>query len=219
MFLGVDPQLRLARLLVGVRHAGELLELSGEGLFVQALHIAPGALLDRGGHVHLHERPLLPDQFARMAPRFLVRRDRRDEHRRAVAGQPRGDPADPFDVRVAVLLRKAEAFRKMRPDNVAVQVLDEVAPALELGTDDLCDRRLPGAGQPGEPERKTVVQVVSFALTGMSTWMPHSSLSEPAQRPARSSSPGAVGRVHGMQPIDRYPASWSGLNGISLTWM
>ncbi len=27
--------------------------------------------------------------------------------------------------------------------------------------------------------------------------MPHSSLSEPAQRPARSSSPGAVGRVHG----------------------
>ena len=33
--------------------------------------------------------------------------------------------------------------------------------------------------------------------------MPHSSLSEPAQRPARSSSSGLVGRVQGMQPIER----------------
>ena len=33
--------------------------------------------------------------------------------------------------------------------------------------------------------------------------MPHSSLSEPAQRPARSSSSGEVGRVQGMQPIER----------------
>ena len=36
-----------------------------------------------------------------------------------------------------------------------------------------------------------------------SRWMPHSSLSEPAQRPARSSSSGRVGRVQGMQPIER----------------
>ena len=42
-------------------------------------------------------------------------------------------------------------------------------------------------------------------------WMPHSSLSEPAQRPARSSSSGFVGRVQGMHPIERYPASCSGL--------
>ena len=33
-------------------------------------------------------------------------------------------------------------------------------------------------------------------------WMPHSSLSEPVQRPARSSSPTTTARVHGMQPID-----------------
>ena len=44
-----------------------------------------------------------------------------------------------------------------------------------------------------------------------SIWMPHSSLSEPAQRPARSSSSGLVGRVQGMHPIDRYPTSCSGL--------
>ena len=51
------------------------------------------------------------------------------------------------------------------------------------------------------------------------SWMPHSSLSEPAQRPARSSSSGVVGRVQGMHPIERYPASCSGFEGISFTWM
>ena len=33
-------------------------------------------------------------------------------------------------------------------------------------------------------------------------WMPHSVLLLPAQRPARGSSPGATGRVHGAQPIE-----------------
>jgi len=67
---------------------------------------------------------------------------------------------------------------------------------LEAATDDLGDRRLPGPGEPREPQRESV-QVFS------SKWMPHSSLSESAHRPARSSSSGRVGRVHGMQPIER----------------
>src|SRR5512132_2443894 len=219
MLLGVDPQLRLARLLVGIRDARELLDLAPKRLLVEALDVAARALLDRCRHIDLHERTVLFDQLAHMAPRFLVRRDRRDEHRPAVTRQPGGDPADPLDVRVAVLLREAEALREVRADDVAVQVFDHVTAALELGADDLRDRRLAGARKPRKPEGETVAQFVSFASIGVSRWMPHSSLSEPAQRPARSSSPGAVGRVHGMQPIDRYPASWSGLNGISLTWM
>ena len=36
----------------------------------------------------------------------------------------------------------------MRADDVAVEVLDEVAAALELGPDDLRDRRLAGARRP-----------------------------------------------------------------------
>src|SRR5204862_7993742 len=49
--------------------------------------------------------------------------------------------------------------------------------------------------------------------------LPHSSLSEPAQRPARSSSSGLVGRVHEMHPIERLPASWRGLYGMSFAMM
>src|SRR4029453_18653581 len=45
----------------------------------------------------------------------------------ALARQARGDPADPLDVRVAVLLREPEALRQMRADGVAVHVLDDRA--------------------------------------------------------------------------------------------
>ena len=38
--------------------------------------------------------------------------------------------------------------------------------------------------------------------TGAATCRPHSVLALPAQRPARGSSPGDTGRVHGQQPID-----------------
>jgi len=34
-------------------------------------------------------------------------------------------------------------------------------------------------------------------------WMPHSLLSKPVQRPARSFSPSPVGRVQGWQPMER----------------
>ena len=113
----------------------------------------------------------------------------------------------------------------MRADGVAVEVLDDVAAPVELGPDEVRDGRLAGAREAGEPEREAAVSLVlrlgvlvgvdvlghaSFPVWS-STWMPHSSLSEPAQRPARSSSSGAVGRVQGMQPIERYPESCSGL--------
>ena len=48
-----------------------------------------------------------------------------------------------------------------------------------------------------------MLSVMRYSSSFVVTWMPHSSLSEPAQRPARSSSSGAVGRVQGMHPIDR----------------
>ena len=113
----------------------------------------------------------------------------------------------------------------MRADGVAVEVLDDEAAAVELGPDEVRDRRLPGAREPGEPQREAAVSLVlrlrvlvridvlghaSFPVWS-SRWIPHSSLSDPAQRPARSSSSGAIGRVQGMQPIERYPESWSGL--------
>ncbi len=50
----------------------------------------------------------------------------------------------------------------------------------------------PDAREAGEPEREPAHFV----------WMPHSILSESAQRPARSSWSRLTGRVHGMQPIE-----------------
>jgi len=40
-------------------------------------------------------------------------------------------------------------------------------------------------------------------LLPMKVWMPHSLLSKPVQRPARSFSPSPVGRVQGWQPMER----------------
>ena len=47
-----------------------------------------------------------------------------------------------LDVRVAVLLREAEALREVRADGVAVEVLDDEAAAVELGADEVRDRGL-----------------------------------------------------------------------------
>src|SRR5207245_2682309 len=80
---------------------------------------------------------VLLDQRARLAARLLVRRDRGDEHHRTGPRQPRRDPADALDVRVAILLREPEALREMRANDVAVEVVDDEATALELGTDDV----------------------------------------------------------------------------------
>jgi 3D (Asp-Asp-Asp) domain-containing protein len=47
------------------------------------------------------------------------------------------------------------------------------------------------------------------------TWMPHSVLSCPAQRPARRSSPSFTGLVQGQQPMDGKPCATSGWAGRS----
>src|SRR5438552_1021479 len=65
-----------------------------------------------------------------------------------------GHPADPADVRLAVLFREPEPFRQVLAHLVPVEPLDLATAALELGADDLGDRGLAGAGEPGEPERK-----------------------------------------------------------------
>ena len=153
--LGVDDDLRVLGLLIGVVDAGEALDLAGEGLFVEALHVAARALLDGGADEDLDERALLLDQLARLSPRLLVRGDGRADDGGAVADEPRGDPADALDVRVAILLRESETLGQARAHRVAVEVLDDRAALVELGADEVRDRRLPGAGETREPEAET----------------------------------------------------------------
>ena len=143
--LRVDDDLGVLRRLVRVVDAREALDLAGERLRVEAVHVAARALVERGPDVDLDERAVLLDQRACVAARLGVRRDRRDDDGAAVARDPRGDPAEPLDVRVAVLLREAEALREVRANRVAVQVLDDEAAPVHLGADVVRDRRLPGA--------------------------------------------------------------------------
>ena len=181
------------RLLVRVADPGELRDLPRARLRVQALHVAPLALLHRRRDVDLDEHAVGGlDERARLPARLRVRRDGGDDDGRAVPRQPRGDPADALDVRVAVLLREAEPLREVRAHDVAVELLDEQASPLQLGRDEIRDRRLARPGEAGEPECEPDHFV----------WMPHSILSESAQRPARSSCSRLTGRVHGMQPMD-----------------
>ena len=144
----------LGRRLVRVVHAREALDLAGERLRVEAVHVTPCALVDGSADEHLDERAELLDHRAGLPPRLLVRRDRGRNYRAALPRDPRGDPADALDVRVAVLLREPEALREVRAHGVAVEVLDHEPTAVELRPDEVRDRRLPGAGEAGEPERE-----------------------------------------------------------------
>src|SRR5690349_5828937 len=55
LLIGADDQLRLQRLLVGGGDAGELRDLTGAGLLVEALRVATLALLQRARDVDFHE--------------------------------------------------------------------------------------------------------------------------------------------------------------------
>ena len=91
----------------------KLLDLAGERLRVEALHVAPRALVDRCVDVDLDEAARTPRPSR--APSRGSRAYGRDRRRRSTAPplprEPRGDPADALDVRVAVLLREAEPLR------------------------------------------------------------------------------------------------------------
>src|SRR5204863_8587861 len=114
------------------------------------------------------------------------------------------DPADARDVRVAIVLREAEALRQVRANDVAVEMVDDEAALLELGLHDVRDRRLAGRAEPCEPDDEAAHGATS--AEGI-VWIPHSVLSVPAQRPERP----LPGCVECQSPIESYPWSCSGL--------
>ncbi len=62
-------------------------------------------------------------------------------------------------MRVAVFLREAEAFREMRPNRVAVEILDHESAPVHLRADVMRDRRLSGAREPREPEGEAAAPI------------------------------------------------------------
>ena len=56
--------------------------------------------------------------------------------------------------------------------------------------------------QGGEQEGRQLNQKTGSSPGLVGRWIPHSTLSQPRQRPARGSSPGSTFDVHGLHPID-----------------
>ena len=188
--LGLEPELGARRLLVGIVDPGEVEDLAGVRLRVQTLRVAALALGERRRDVDLDERRVLLGHPARLLPRFLVGRDRGDDDHGAGTCEPGGDPADPGDVLVAVLLREAEALRQPLAHDVAVEPVDERAALLELAGDEPGDRRLTRGREAGEPDH--------VAAHSATTCSPHSVLALPSQRPSRP----APAFVQCVQPIE-----------------
>src|SRR6266545_262739 len=142
------------QVLVGIGHPREVRDLSGDGLLVQALHVSPGDLLERGLDVHLDK---VADQLAIAIADLPIRRDRGAHGDHAVPHQQVGDEADPQDVGVAILLGECQALGQVRSHHVAVQELDPVASLAERRHEQLGDGGLAGPGQPGEPDAEPSV--------------------------------------------------------------
>jgi hypothetical protein len=111
-------QLWGCRRLVGVRYPRELPNLPAERLLIETLDIALGADLQRCVNIDLDEA--FPDRAPHLIARLLERGDRRDEHPHPVSGQQVGDEADPQDVRISVLPRKAKALGEVGAHYVPV---------------------------------------------------------------------------------------------------
>ena len=164
VLLGVEDELRVPRRLVRVVDAREALDLALERLLVEALHVSPRTLLDRGGHVDLDERAPLLDHLPRLPARRLVRGDRGGDDGAALARQPRRDPADR-----ARCSCRGPPSRSRGPSTGAVRTLSPsrystTSPRRSSSGPTRCAIvDLPGPRETGEPEREAAV-AAAFGL-------------------------------------------------------
>ena len=129
---GVDADGRVLRLLVGAGDAGELGDLAGARLGVEALAVAALALLERRGDVDEHEVAAgVLHHLADLLAGLVERRDRRADRDAAVPRDLGGHPADPADVGLAVGLGEGEARAQVPSYDVAVEAGDRAAAVLE----------------------------------------------------------------------------------------
>src|SRR5262249_60808917 len=73
-----------------------------------------------------------------------------------------GDEGGPADVGVAVLFREAEPFGEVFADDVAVEDLQPRVALPQVPLEQPRDRRLPGTGEPGEPEGEALLASHAF---------------------------------------------------------
>src|SRR6478735_7487556 len=156
---GVDPHGGVGGLLVGRGDAGELGDLAGARLRVEALAVAALALLERRGDVDQEEgAPGGLDHLPHLLAGLGERRDRRADRDPAVAGDLGGDPADAADVGLAVGLAEGEPRGQVTAYDVAVEAGHRAAALLEQQVHQRAgERRLAAPGQAGEEEHEALL--------------------------------------------------------------
>jgi hypothetical protein len=119
--VGIERDLRGIRLLVGVAHAREFLDLPSKCFGVHPLDIT--------GHAHVER--CIDEDFDKIRrftadhrAYFTVRRDERRQHGHSITGKQLRDERDTLDVLVAVLLGKAQIACQALAHGIAVQPLD-----------------------------------------------------------------------------------------------
>ena len=149
----IDAKFGMGRFLVVRVDAGEAAQITGSLPGVEPLHVAQSAHLDGRRHVDLEQLNAgsVVGVAHRIARRVVGGHDRgEDEH--AVAGEPRGDPADPRDVGVAIRAGVPEVGRQHITHLVAVEYLDRDPVGPQAVSEGRGDCGLSGAGQPREPQ-------------------------------------------------------------------
>src|SRR5262245_4616262 len=93
--IGPDDQIGVARRLVGIGDAREVLDLSSERALVESFDVALDQRLETWIHEHLDERDALrPRELADFLARVFVRRDGRRDNEDTVLGQQPRDEAN-----------------------------------------------------------------------------------------------------------------------------
>src|ERR1700730_5241909 len=163
------------RRFVRIGDAGEFLDFTAARLCVH-LDLAVARLADFNRAVRVDFDEVVADHHAQLVARLAVRGDRRTDHRDSIALEQVSHEADAADVRVAVFLREAEALRKIRANDVAVQRFEGMARRPNALLEYSRDRGFAGAREPGEPDDETGV------LSSQAKIAPHKKLYVPRMR-------------------------------------
>ena len=139
------------RRLVGRVDAGEILELAGLGLGIEALGVAGDAVVDRGIDEYLDELAV-GDEGAHHVALGAVGRNERAQHDEPALHHELRHFADAADVLDAVGLGEAEVAVEAVAHVVAIEQHGVMAGGEQALLDDVGDGRFAGAREAGEPD-------------------------------------------------------------------
>ncbi len=193
--------------LVGAVDAGEVLQLAGAGLLVEALHVARLGHRQRRVDEDLDELAVAP--AARAPCRRSARNGemKRDQHDQAGVDHQLGDLGDAADVLDPVVVGEAQVLVEAVADVVAVEQVGVAAVGVQPLLHQVGDGRLARAREAGEPDHAAVLALQRPSAAALSTssacqWMFW------LRRSAKCSMPAPTVRLDSRSIRMKPPRSW-----------